>query len=126
MSRVKKTRSLARVNGVKTGSKEKTKLLNKLRKDQKKAKNPHKEVRQKSVYEKYLESLAGNPELYAAAKAEQAGVKPPKSTKPVEQSAPAFIEKPLKNKAKAEPIEVEEDAEDLWEQLERPRDKDIF
>jgi hypothetical protein len=126
MSRVKKTRSLARVNGVKTGSKEKTKLLNKLRKDQKKAKNPHKEVRQKSVYEKYLESLTANPELYAAAKAEQAGIKPVKTTKPVQQNAPAFIEKPLKAKPQVAAADSEDDADDLWEQLERPRDKDIY
>ncbi|MCP5334300.1 MAG: hypothetical protein H7A08_01245 [Oceanospirillaceae bacterium] len=126
MSRVKKTRSLARVNGVKTGSKEKTKLMNKLRKEQKKAKHPQKENRQKSVYEKYLESLAANPELYAAAKAEQAGVKPPKAAKPA-APAPEFIPKTPKNKVqKAVTDDDADNSEDLWDQLERPRDNDIY
>lgn len=126
MSRVKKTRSLARVNGVKTGSKEKTKLLNKLRKEQKKAKNPHKESRQKSVYEKYLESLAGNPELYAAAKAEQAGIKPVKTSKPATTAAPEFIPKPPKTTPKPTQLDDTDGSDDLWEQLEQPRNKDIY
>ena len=111
MSRTKKSRSLKRVTGgVKTGSKERTKLENKQRKAKKKAANPvRKSSKQRSVYQKFLDE---NNLI------EQQHVSKPT---PVETEEVAVEEAP----EQAAPRKSEK--EDMWDQLENPENNnDIF
>ena len=111
MSRTKKSRSLKRVTGgVKTGSKERTKLENKQRKAKKKASSTSKKPsRQKSVYQKFLDE-----------------------NDLVEQQ---HVSKPAPVEAEEAPLQEEPEMEaprksasdDMWEQLENPdKNNDIF
>ena len=115
MSRVKKSRSLKRVTGgVKTGSKERTKLENKQRKAKKKAANPAKKSgRQRSVYQKFLDDN-GLIEQQHVAKPEA----PEESNLPPEEETPPQEVQ----KSTARPNQEE----DMWEQLENPGKNDIY
>ncbi|WP_396586276.1 hypothetical protein [Bermanella sp. R86510] len=114
MSRKKKTRSLKRVTGgIKTGSKERMKLENKQRKAKKKAANPRKVERPRSVYQRFLD--------------ENNLVEPQHMAK---KPAPVKAEK-----AKQEDVQVQEQQktsyndeapQNLWDQLERPKQSDTF
>lgn len=110
MSRQKKSRSLKRVTGgVKTGTKEKMKLVNKARKAQKKADNPRKINRQRSVYQKLLDE------------------KGLVETQHVQKTAPATTIEPVsKPKQDTTPKAPEKKKDDLWSQLEQPTGNDIF
>ena len=110
MSRVKKARSLKRVTGgVKTGTKERTKIERKKRKEAKKTASPRKESRQKSVYQKYLDDNGIVDQSHKA-----------KASKPAPEQAketqPAKPEKPV----------VKQERDDLWDMLENPNLKDTF
>lgn len=106
MSRLKKSRSLKRVTGgVKTGSKERTKLENKQRKAKQKAANPVKSNRQRSVYQKFLDENDLVEKQHVA--------KPVKTTEPV-ISEPRVTFEPRAKK------------ETLWDQLEKPQNNDTF
>lgn len=110
MSRTKKSRSLKRVTGgVKTGSKERTKLENKQRKAKKKANNAVKKPsRQRSVYQKFLDDNN---------LVEQQHVNKPQ--------APEVIEEVIEEEVVEEPSK-KSDKDDIWEQLENPNNNDIF
>lgn len=109
MSRVKKSRSMKRVTGgVKTGSKERTKLERKRRKDAKKVANPRKQSRQKSVYQRYIDDKGIVDQTHAA--------------KPVSEP----VEAPLEETAPAVETEKPKKEENLWDMLEKPASKDTF
>ena len=110
MSRVKKSRSMKRVTGgVKTGSKERTKLERKRRKETKKAANPRKSSRQKSVYQRYLDDNGIVDTAHA--------------TKP---SAPAVEEQAINPSAPVAAPEKPEKEESLWDMLEKPAKQDTY
>lgn len=109
MSRLRKSRSLKRVTGgVKTGSKERTKLENKQRKAKQKAANPVKSNRQRSVYQRYLDENQLVEKQHVTA------------TKAVKAVAAKIedIQRPI--------YQAEEDSESLWDQLEKPTNNDTF
>lgn len=111
MSRTKKSRSLKRVTGgVKTGSKERTKLENKQRKAKKKASSTSKKPsRQKSVYQKFLDD---NNLI------EQQHVNKPT---PIETE-----EAPPQEEPETE-VSRKSTSDDMWDQLENPdKNNDIF
>lgn len=109
MSRVKKSRSLKRVTGgVKTGSKERTKLENKQRKAKKKAALPSKTGRQRSVYQKFLD--------------DNNLIEKQHVSKPVKDMSVETIEVAAPSK----PERIIERSENLWDQLEKPTSNDIF
>lgn len=120
MSRNKKSRSLKRVTGgVKTGSKERTKLENKQNKARKKANSKtSKPQRQRSVYQKMLddkqaEGATKEPkktQVTATSETEQVSDLEPIETTPIEENA--------LNTSIETPERASED--DLWDQLENP------
>jgi len=118
MSRVKKSRSLKRVTGgVKTGSKERTKLENKQRKAKQKAANPVKTNRQRSVYQKFLD--------------ENAQVDKQHANKAVKtQEAPKVANTPVavapKNVTTKEEPQAQQTSDSLWDQLEQPTNNNTF
>ena len=123
MSRVKKSRSLKRVTGgVKTGSKERTKLENKQRKAKQKAAKPFKLTRQRSVYQQFMdennlvEKQQANNSVKSANSNQQAPVK--KALKPKKEAVA-----PVKQQVA---IKSQENANDLWDQLEQPTNNDTF
>ncbi len=123
MSRVKKSRSLKRVTGgVKTGSKERTKLENKQRKAKQKAAKPFKPTRQRSVYQQFMdennlvEKQQANNSVKSANSNQQAPVK--KALKP-KKEAVAPVQQQVA-------IKSQENANDLWDQLEQPTNNDTF
>lgn len=123
MSRVKKSRSLKRVTGgVKTGSKERTKLENKQRKAKQKAAKPFKPTRQRSVYQQFMdennlvEKQQANNSVKSANSNQQAPVK--KAFKP-KKEAVAPVQQQVA-------IKSQENANDLWDQLEQPTNNDTF
>lgn len=124
MSRNKKSRSLKRVTGgVKTGSKERTKLENKQNKARKKASSMTGKVkRQRSVYQKMLDENASTKQdqpKKAAPKPDQEVVEP----EVTEAAAPT----PIKESAKEDTLETPEQSDDdLWDQLENPGETDTF
>ena len=123
MSRVKKSRSLKRVTGgVKTGSKERTKLENKQRKAKQKAAKPFKPTRQRSVYQQFVD------ENNLVEK--QHSNKPAKSIVDDAVVAEAKAQKTKKELiTPMQPKTVEtpkEQADDLWDQLEQPTNNNIF
>lgn len=136
MSRSKKTRSLKRNHsGVKTGTKERTKLESKQRKANKKLANPRAVTRQRSVYQQHLDNnnlvegqhqapkeqvVQSKPSLLAQAQQKAANFKP--EVKPTAKKRPT---------AKAKEIQtpkVIDDNQDsaLWDQLESTTNNDIF
>ena len=123
MSRVKKSRSLKRVTGgVKTGSKERTKLEHKQRKAKQKAAKPFKPTRQRSVYQQFMdennlvEKQQANNSVKSANSNQQAPVK--KALKP-KKEAVAPVQQQVA-------IKSQENANDLWDQLEQPTNNDTF
>lgn len=112
MSRIKKSRSMKRVTGgVKTGSKERTKLEKKQRKA---AKSKHaQDKRQKSVYQKFLDDNN---------LVEQQHVQ--KQPNPSEDLPE--IDSDLEETEEQHERAREEKPQSLWEQLERPQNKDTF
>lgn len=109
MSRLRKSRSLKRVTGgVKTGSKERTKLENKQRKAKQKAANPVKSNRQRSVYQRYLDEneLVEKQHVTITKTANAPAVKTEDVKRPVYQA--------------------KEENESLWDQLEKPTNNDTF
>ena len=130
MSRSKKTRSLKRNHsGVKTGTKERTKIESKQKKAKQKLANPRAVTRQRSVYQQHLDNndltegqhaapklQLDQPLISLLAQAEQKSAnfraaKKPKPRTPEKVEAPA----------------TEEDQEaNLWNQLESAPSNDIF
>ena len=125
MSRSKKSRSLKRVTGgnKKTGSKERMKLETKQRKAKKKAENPRKVTRQRSVYQQHMDQSNQVEVLHVSKKVNTGNAKIIESKL---KAAPAFT------KAEVEPVQTIESApqeqteDSLWEQLEAPKNNDIF
>lgn len=110
MSRVKKSRSLKRVSGgVKTGTKERTKLERKQRKAKQKAANPVKKTRQRSVYQQFLDDNNLTEQQHVAKPSEPVT----ESVKDNQQDLPKPESKQPKN-------------ESLWDQLEKPQNSDTF
>jgi len=97
--------------GVKTGTKERTKIERKRRKDAKKAANPRKNSRQKSVYQRYLDDNG----IVDQSHAEKAAAKADNDQQNMDsvKSQPAPKEKPEKE-------------ESLWDMLEKPTQHDTF
>lgn len=117
MSRLKKSRSLKRVTGgVKTGSKERTKLENKQRKAKQKAANPMKGNRQRSVYQKFLDENEIVEKQHAAK---------PTAVKEVATVIKAKT-KANTNTVEHKSVEPTENTESLWDQLEKPTNNDTF
>ncbi|MFT5593669.1 MAG: hypothetical protein ACI8SR_002055 [Oceanicoccus sp.] len=115
MSRLKKSRSLKRVTGgVKTGSKERTKLENKQRKAKQKAANPMKGNRQRSVYQKFLDEN------------EIVEKQHPAKPIPVKEIATVIKAKANTKAAVHKAVEPLENSESLWDQLEKPTNNDTF
>lgn len=130
MSRSKKSRSLKYANGgVKTGSKERTKLESKQRKAQKKAANPRKVDRVRSVYQKAVD-VAAIEELQIQRRAptdrlDLSMAQPiiPRAEAKPELKAKAAEEAPIEEEsAEKEP----ESEEDLWDMLENPTSTNTF
>jgi len=110
MSRVKKSRSLKRVTGgVKTGTKERTKLERKQRKAKQKAANPVKKTRQRSVYQQFLDDN-NLVETQHVSKPAKPAVEAQNNT-----PEPSNFAQPETNKK-----------ESLWDQLENPKNSDTF
>lgn len=111
MSRVKKSRSLKRVTGgVKTGTKERTKLERKQRKAKQKIANPVNKNRQRSVYQKFLDENNLVETQHVAKPAKAAESITAENTSNVVDS---HYEKPKKEAS-------------LWDQLENPQNQDTF
>ncbi len=136
MSRSKKTRSLKRNHsGVKTGTKERTKLESKQRKANKKLANPRAVTRQRSVYQQHLDNnnlvegqhqapkeQVAQPQnsLLAQAQQKAANFKPEINPTAKKRSAP-------KAKEILAPKVIDDNQEDaLWDQLESTPNNDIF
>jgi hypothetical protein len=128
MSRSKKSRSLKRNHsGVKTGTKERTKLESKQRKAKKKLANPRAVTRQRSVYQKHLDDNNLVEGQHLAPKEQQA--QPTNSLLAQAQKKSANFKPEAKPKAKEvlTPQVTEENQEaDLWDQLESTPNNDIF
>ncbi len=116
MSRVKKSRSLKRIAGVKTGTKERTKIERKRRKEAKKASNPRKSDRQKSLYQRFLDDNGI---------VNQAHVEKPKTKKPENIDTIDAQESTQKPSDKASGAHKEKD-QNLWDMLEKPNLKDTY
>ena len=136
MSRSKKTRSLKRNHsGVKTGTKERTKLESKQRKANKKLANPRAVTRQRSVYQQHLDNnnlvegqhlapkeQVAQPKTSLLAQAQQKAANFKPEAKPTPKKRPT---------AKAKEIEapkiIDENHDNaLWDQLESTPNNDIF
>ena len=128
MSRSKKSRSLKRNHaGVKTGTKERTKLERKQSKAKSKLANPRAVTRQRSVYQQFLDSNNLVEGQHAAAKApESPAIKP--IYKDIQSKVSSFKHKPKPSIQKKieTPIATEDQKDDLWDQLETPQNNDIF
>lgn len=118
MSRLKKSRSLKRVTGgVKTGSKERTKLENKQRKAKKKADNPRKNNRQRSVYQKFLDDNNMVEKQHVQKTVSQ----------PEELQESVILETEAKSDyASKRDTDRQDKDSDLWSQLENPNQNDTF
>jgi len=124
MSRRKKSRSLKNNHsGVKTGSKERMKLETKQRKAAKKAANPRKVTRQRSVYQQLMDKN-GQVETQHVNALKPSQDQPAVKKLIISQQKPA--PKPMASPIKETPVEPEVQAEDLWGQLESPQNADIF
>jgi len=124
MSRRKKSRSLKNNHsGVKTGSKERMKLETKQRKAAKKAANPRKVTRQRSVYQQLMDKN-GQVEAQHVNALKPSQDQPAVKKLIISQQKPA--PKPMASPIKETPVEPEVQAEDLWGQLESPQNADIF
>lgn len=123
MSRNKKSRSLKRVTGgVKTGSKERTKLENKQNKARKKASSMSKVKRQRSVYQKMLDENASTKQDQP----KKAAPKPDQEVLESEVTEAATLN-PIKESTKEDTLETAEQSDDdLWDQLENPGETDTF
>ncbi len=123
MSRKKKSRSLKNNHsGVKTGTKERMKLETKQRKAAKKAANPRKVSRQRSVYQQHMDQ-SGQVE------AQHVEARSPTAQPPVKAPVKSFTEKaktPAPSLAREQIIEKPAEPVDLWDQLESPQNNDIF
>ncbi len=128
MSRSKKSRSLKRNHaGVKTGTKERTKLERKQNKAKSKLANPRAVTRQRSVYQQFLDTNNLVEGQHAASKApESPAVKP--IYKDIQSKVSSFKHKPKPSIQKKieTPIAAEDQKDDLWDQLETPQNNDIF
>lgn len=127
MSRSKKSRSLKYANGgVKTGSKERTKLESKQRKAKKKAANPRKVTRTRSVYQKAVDSEAiEEQKVQRRAPTDALDLSlalPSKPKAPVKTETQA-IETPTKEESVETAPESEEE---LWDLLENPSNTNTF
>ena len=104
------------------GSKERTKLENKQRKAKQKAAKPFKPTRQRSVYQQFMdennlvEKQQANNSVKSANSNQQAPVK--KALKPKKEAVA-----PVKQQVA---IKSQENANDLWDQLEQPTNNDTF
>jgi len=124
MSRRKKSRSLKNNHsGVKTGSKERMKLETKQRKAAKKAANPRKVTRQRSVYQQLMDKN-GQVEAQHVNALKPSQGQPAVKKLIISQQKPA--PKPMASPIKETPVEPEVQTEDLWGQLESPQNADIF
>lgn len=136
MSRSKKSRSLKRNHaGVKTGSKERTKLESKQRKANKKLANPRAVTRQRSVYQQHLDNnnlvegqhqspkaQAAQPTVSLLAQAQQKAANFKAEIKPAAKKRPT-----PKAKETLAPNAIEDNPENaLWDQLESTQNNDIF
>jgi CRISPR/Cas system-associated protein endoribonuclease Cas2 len=127
MSRNKKSRSLKRVTGgVKTGTKERTKLENKQNKARKKALTTTGKVkRQRSIYQKMVDEN-GTDEKQVAPK--KTVTQQPDNTE-IEASAETRRQTQVKEEAPITPAKSDIDTssdEDLWDQLENPGESNTF
>lgn len=113
MSRKKKARSIKRIAGIKTGTKERTKLENKQRKERKKAASKAKPTRQRSIFQQFLDKTQTvDPEFSG---------QPQKQRTKEEAPATQQAEQVVQTKPVEEPKE-----QSLWDQLERPKNTDTF
>lgn len=122
MSRNKKSRSLKRVTGgVKTGTKERTKLENKQKKARKKASSvTAKDKRQRSVYQKMVDDQNSNTE-------KKSQKNTPKADSQIENiREPAEPEDSAHTIASEPTITDKPDEDDLWDQFENPESSDTF
>lgn len=122
MSRSKKSRSLKRVTGgVKTGSKERTKLENKQRKAKKKADNPRKDSRQRSVYQRFLDdnNMVEKQHVQKPV-AQPEEIQENVVLETVEQSEYSS------NRDTRSDQKPQDGDKDLWSQLENPNQNDTF
>ncbi len=140
MSRSKKTRSLkSNHGGLKTGSKERTKLESKQRKASKKLANPRKVTRQRSVYQQHLDSnnlvedqhgkkaklqIESTDNTHSVAPQNNVA-KPSKHTSRFEKPSLITTEN-QKNNTAPNVIDSQPSEADLWDQLEQPQENDIF
>jgi len=124
MSRRKKSRSLKNNHsGVKTGSKERMKIETKQRKAAKKAANPRKVTRQRSVYQQHMDNSG-------LVEAQHVDAPKPSQSQPMVKKLSAHQLQQVAE-TKASPVveaivEPEVQAVDLWDQLESPQNADIF
>ena len=120
MSRNKKSRSLKRVTGgVKTGSKERTKLENKQNKARKKANSKtSKPQRQRSVYQKMLDDKQAEGATKEPKKTQVTATSETEQVNDLEPIEPTPIEENTLNTSIETPERASED--DLWDQLENP------
>lgn len=120
MSRNKKSRSLKRVTGgVKTGSKERTKLENKQNKARKKANSKtSKPQRQRSVYQKMLDDKQPEGTTKEPKKTQAIATSETEQQNALEPIEPTSIEKAALDTSIETPETTSED--DLWDQLENP------
>lgn len=128
MSRSKKSRSLKYANGgVKTGSKERTKLESKQRKAKKLAANPRKVTRTRSVYQKAVD--------VETTEEQQVQKRVPTDALDLSMAHPTTPKAKIKPEPQAEDetlIEEErvekeaESEEDLWDLLENPSNTNTF
>jgi len=120
MSRNKKSRSLKRVTGgVKTGSKERTKLENKQNKARKKANSKtSKPQRQRSVYQKMLDDKQPEGATNEPKKTQAIATSETEQQNALEPIEPTSIEKDALDTSIETPETTSED--DLWDQLENP------
>ena len=127
MSRSKKSRSLKRANGgVKTGSKERTKLESKQRKAKKKAANPRKITRTRSVYQKAVDiETIEEKQAKRRAPTDRLDLSMAQTTAPKVQATPEpkVAQAPIKE----ESVESETESEEgLWDLLENPSSTNTF
>ena len=126
MSRLKKSRSLKRVTGgVKTGSKERTKLESKQRKAKKKADNPRKSNRQRSVYQKFLDDNNMVEKQHVQKPATQS--EEVQEDLVIEAEAQSeYVSSPLTDTKDSADAKAKDSDKDLWSQLENPNQNDTF
>ncbi|EAT13288.1 hypothetical protein HF888_07325 [Bermanella marisrubri] len=113
MSRKKKARSIKRIAGIKTGTKERTKLENKQRKERKKAASKAKPTRQRSIFQQFLDKTQTvDPEFSG------------QPQKPRAEEEAVAVEQPVATEHDRQADEPKEQS--LWDQLERPKNTDTF